>query len=290
MTSIWRYSQAEGNSLLILLALGDWSDDEGYCFPSHRAIAEKTKASISTVKRAIHEHLASGELEKVAAKGHTVPMPREFVGRTGFRPTNLYRVTLVDKLGSKRPEFRRSNSVQPDELTLFKKEGQLGSNARSHIRNKPSEDTSEDTSAAAPPAPDPVEAFRLAWNTLTTEPITRCHSLTPKRRRLIRACLVERPITVWCDIFTRIEQSSFLHTNERGWVSLDWLTGGPDAALKVLEGRYQDRAPRLAGAPRLPNAKEAYGEWDCPHTPHCGHPTPCRTLLDIEQAKKKASA
>jgi hypothetical protein len=91
------------SSLLILLAMADWADDEGYCFPSHRAIGQTTGGSTSTVKRAIRAATVRGEVERGILKGHTAPTPKEFIGPTGFQPTNLYRIVLVDKLESKRP-------------------------------------------------------------------------------------------------------------------------------------------------------------------------------------------
>lgn len=118
MTAVWRYSQAPDMvSLLILIALADWCDDEGYCFPSRRAICQKTGASASTVKRVIRGHISRHELERVSVKGHLEPGPREFVGRTGFQPTNVYRLTLVDKLGSKRPDFLARNGATQTPLS-----------------------------------------------------------------------------------------------------------------------------------------------------------------------------
>lgn len=163
MSAVWRYSQApDMGSLLILLALADWSDDEGFCFPSHRAICEKTGGSPSTVKRHLRELIRRGELERVSTQGHTTPTHREFIGRTGFKPTNLYRVTLVDQLGSKRPEFLERNRVRKtpvpavgdgpngghgDRLTGVRADRQRGSGVFA-LR-----DPSEDTSEKIPPGP-----------------------------------------------------------------------------------------------------------------------------------------
>jgi hypothetical protein len=162
MTAVWRYSQAPTiGGLLILIAMADWCDDDGYCYPSHRAIALKTGASVATVKRTLREHIGRGEVEQVAVKGHDVPSPREFVGRTGFQPTNLYRVTLVDKLGSPRPQLLARNRVtmtplskskggHPDPervVTASPKEGSLASGS---LLSDTSEDPSEDPSEGSP--------------------------------------------------------------------------------------------------------------------------------------------
>lgn len=43
ITDVWKFAPYRGARLLVLLALADWSDDDGYCFPSYRSIAEKAR-------------------------------------------------------------------------------------------------------------------------------------------------------------------------------------------------------------------------------------------------------
>lgn len=104
LTAVWRYSQApDMASLLVLVAMADWSDHEGYSWASRRALCLKTGASETTLKRVIRGHMTRGELERFI-KGHNTHTLREFIGRTGFQPTNLYRITLLEQLGTKRPD------------------------------------------------------------------------------------------------------------------------------------------------------------------------------------------
>lgn len=55
MTRVWDESDARGADLLALLALADWSNDEGECWPSYDKLAKKMRvtrsAAIRTVKR-----------------------------------------------------------------------------------------------------------------------------------------------------------------------------------------------------------------------------------------------
>lgn len=90
--------------------------------------------------------------------------------------------------------------------------------------------------------------FAEAWNRLTEPPIQRCRDLTAGRKRHIRVRLTERPLTEWEDVMRRIQASAFCRgQNDRGWTaSFDWLVGSPDVAVKVLEGKYDDR---IRGAP-----------------------------------------
>jgi len=62
----------------------------------------------------------------------------------------------------------------------------------------------------------------------------------------LKARMAERSLDEWRDIISRIERSSFCRglTGGGTWVaSFDWLIGSADTALKVLEGKYDDRTP-----------------------------------------------
>ena len=43
MTAVWDHTPYEGGELLVLLALADWADDRGRCWPSVPAIAQKAR-------------------------------------------------------------------------------------------------------------------------------------------------------------------------------------------------------------------------------------------------------
>jgi hypothetical protein len=102
-----------------------------------------------------------------------------------------------------------------------------------------------------------------AWNTATTPPIPRCQGLSAKRTIAAKARLSERPLADWVAIIGRIEASAFCRgANDRGWVaSFDWLMQ-PDVALKVLEGKYDNR-PKPAEKPsetRYQTVDEIFGD------------------------------
>ncbi len=44
ISRVWEQSQHGGSALLLLLALADWADDWGYCYPSHAAMARKIRS------------------------------------------------------------------------------------------------------------------------------------------------------------------------------------------------------------------------------------------------------
>lgn len=130
-----------------------------------------------------------------------------------------------------------------------------------------------------------ADDFMNLWNSTTTPPIPRCRELTAKRRRHIRVRLEEHPLTEWGPIFMRIQASAFCRgENDRKWAaSFDWVIGSPDVAVKVLEGKYDDR--RKAPAPTEPSEWEHWRDGGgCHHTPRCSHFAACR-IVSLRETK-----
>ena len=97
-----------------------------------------------------------------------------------------------------------------------------------------------------------LEAFVTLWNQTITAPLPQCRGLSDRRKAHIRARFGERSFGEWLEIFQRVNVTPFLRgENDRGWVaSLDWLINSPDNALKVLEGKYDDRPRAEKGKPK----------------------------------------
>jgi hypothetical protein len=117
--------------------------------------------------------------------------------------------------------------------------------------------------ADAPPSPTDLMGL---WNTLTTPPIPKCRALSKMRSLRARCRLAERPLAEWREVVERINASRFCRgESDRGtWVAtFDWLLQ-PDTALRVLEGKYDNRAPcaRLGAGKTSGNAAAlaAYAE------------------------------
>lgn len=67
MTRIWDdFPGGGGSELLALLALADWSDDEGYSWPSIQSVANKTRLSRSQAQRVLHGLRDAGFVTVVA--------------------------------------------------------------------------------------------------------------------------------------------------------------------------------------------------------------------------------
>lgn len=78
-----------GSDLLALLALADWSDDGGRCYPSITAIARKTRLSRSQAQRVVHKLISDGFLVVTANALGGSPMQ-----------TRNYRIVLDRLTGS----------------------------------------------------------------------------------------------------------------------------------------------------------------------------------------------
>ena len=59
---VWEWSQSEGNNRLVLLALADFCDDDGVCYPGVPRLAKKCKISERSVQRAFIHLSKLGEL------------------------------------------------------------------------------------------------------------------------------------------------------------------------------------------------------------------------------------
>lgn len=133
-----------------------------------------------------------------------------------------------------------------------------------------------------------AEDFATLWNSTTNPPIPRCRDITTKRRRQVKTRLAERPFDEWTAVFARIQDSAFCRgQNDRGWVAtFDWVIGCPDVAVKVLEGKYDDRASaartpdRPFTANELADARRVRANW----SGHCRHEPPCENARACEAA------
>lgn len=62
MSRVWEHSQHGGSTLLLLLALADWADDWGYCYPSHETMARKIRSGERNVYYLLRKLEESGEI------------------------------------------------------------------------------------------------------------------------------------------------------------------------------------------------------------------------------------
>ena len=116
MTWVWASSPYSGERLLVHLAMADFANDEGICFPSHATLARKARCSTAWVSKSLRQMIRDGLLEEIEKAGSG----RGKVGRyrllQGGTPFNL-----SDELGGTRSSVR-SNSEQSDTYSLNRQE------------------------------------------------------------------------------------------------------------------------------------------------------------------------
>lgn len=97
MAKVWDCPEVGGGSdLLALLALADWSDDDGRCWPSMESIARKVRLSEKQARRVVHGLIEAGFVE---VEGHHQGGRQ---GREGRGYSRQYRV-VVEKLSTLPP-------------------------------------------------------------------------------------------------------------------------------------------------------------------------------------------
>lgn len=118
ISAVWDRSTASGNDLLVLLALADYvGKDDDHCWPSQESIANKTRLSLSTVRRSLRSLEALGEVVTGPHAG-----PRYENAR---RPLNTYRLTLIAG------QSDRSKPVRSAQIA-----GQIGEVSRSAVTGR----------------------------------------------------------------------------------------------------------------------------------------------------------
>lgn len=183
---VFEYTQATGAAWQVAVALADWCNHQGRCWPSYAQIARRTRLTRGTVALALAELVRLGEWERVS-HGRRPTTSDEDDDPTAVRAQwrNSYRFLFFKP---PREVARQSDQQvvrpadqqvvgQSDHLSeistadpqVVRPPDHLGSDLESagspigvaqvvrstgsHIRNKPSGDPSEELKAGAPPRP-----------------------------------------------------------------------------------------------------------------------------------------
>jgi hypothetical protein len=79
MTEAWKNEQVSGNKLLLLLALCDYANDDGLCYPTVQTLAKKVRVQVRSVQKMLSELRELGLMDRYKSGGGKYP--------------NIYRVT-----------------------------------------------------------------------------------------------------------------------------------------------------------------------------------------------------
>lgn len=73
MTRVWDYADASGGELLVLLALADFAEDSGICYPIVATVAKKARLSERQAHRVLSDLTARGEVATIPGGGRGKP-------------------------------------------------------------------------------------------------------------------------------------------------------------------------------------------------------------------------
>ena len=142
MSDVWKHSSATGADLLVMLALADFSNDQGESYPSLKIIAQKARLSVRGVCKILDRRQAAGEIERHRSKGGKNRRTRYFI--------NL----LNSEQHSENAIQRMAYSERDDVQTV---------NGGSHALNRHRTVSSKGRSKAAPPPNPQVTEFKVYW-------------------------------------------------------------------------------------------------------------------------------
>ena len=106
MSQVWNIEIEDSTTKLTLMALADFSDDEGYCYPSYEVLAKKISKSKRTAIRAV---------EKLAELGFLQKEKREL--NDGTSRTNLYKIVSENERVTQTPPMMTNGKEAVTSMT-----------------------------------------------------------------------------------------------------------------------------------------------------------------------------
>lgn len=211
MTAVWERTDLSSTQKLVLLALADWANDEGLCWPSINRLAVKASMAGRSIQRIIRELEEAGFVcrDEVTGKGNKYWILSPL---TDCHP----RHSVIPPLTESHPT---PDTVSPNTSEIH--------------QNTPKDMSSDDDLSVY----DVVDA----WNDLAADRgLPKVSKVTEARRRQVQARIKEYPDAAdWSKALSAIDKSKFLcGDNDRGWrANFDFLLQ-PSTFIKLLEGTY----------------------------------------------------
>jgi DNA-binding transcriptional regulator YhcF (GntR family) len=260
----------------VLLAVANYADEEGICWPSQDQLAEDTELSRHSIMRAI-EQLEEMDL-----------LTRERRHRKdGSRTSDLIMLDLsrtVQRSTEQRSSEQRSTQQQP----------------KSHSATaEPIIEPSSIPSSGRASKPKGEEQLAFdAFNDIAAETgIPKAQVLTPERKSKLRQRLNEcGGLTGWLDAMSKIRGSPFLcGDNDRGWkANLDFLLR-PASFTRLMEGSYDRQRQSRAQAHSKPTTRDGLDMLDAVTdeairlATGCGPESSEEDFLDLPGLRKSAA-
>lgn len=162
-------SRATDSAFVVLLAMADWADQNGRCYPSYKQIAEKARVSRATAIESVRTLVKLGEIERVEQGKEPDDSDDQAPANVRAQWRNLYRIVLIkprgqvvqgpDPLDTPVPiaQVVQPSDPLPENLPSaggLTEPSQVVQPSDRHIRNRPSDRPSVLKAGARPLTPD----------------------------------------------------------------------------------------------------------------------------------------
>lgn len=217
MTAVWERSQHSGSHLLMLLAIADFSDDQGNAYPAVPTLAEKCRMKQRNAQMILATLKESGELEIRANEGP--------------KGTNLYRI-VVGAQGMQ--GIAPPQKIAPPQI-LARGDAKACAKGMQGIAPEPSmnhQEPSEDSALSSgihraggkngPSVPRPLSVGEQTWvdwlalRKAKKAPVTETVLAQAKREADKAGMSLDAFLQVWCLRGSQGLQASWLKPHERG--------------------------------------------------------------------------
>lgn len=219
MTAVWEREDLSATHKLVLLALADWANDEGLCWPSINRLSIKTSMAGRSIQRLIRQLEEMGFIrrEETAGKGNRYWI---VIPATDCHPRHSVTPPLTD--GHPIPD-----TVSPNTSMI----PQLNTNLICASSDAPAQPALIEDELVVT-----VQDVVDAWND-TADKIgkPKVQRISDGRKQVIRARIKQNTIDDFATVFRNIERSDFL----RNWnaMGFDWVMKAGNFQ-KILEGNY----------------------------------------------------
>jgi hypothetical protein len=176
---------------------------------------------------------------------------KEITLKTNVKWFEFQKIQYIQSLGFEEHQNFRKDRRGADNLPNYEECRELQENSWSttgelqgnSARKEKEKEKEKGKGKAEPASVTPfLSPLALLWNEVCTN-LPKVQA-TSRQRRIKENCrLGEHPLDWWKEVFERINLSSFCRgNNERSWTATyDWIISNDTNALKVMEGKYDNR-------------------------------------------------
>lgn len=214
--AVWKHTQQTGYGKLLMLALAEYANENGRCWPSVETLATKIDVKPRSIKRLISQAEEAGELkiERNIGRGNT----NEYViicvkkGDPSVTITDEEKVTEESEKVTPEAQKVTEESIKGDRgVTQNTKEPSENNNYRHFLK---------EWERLFPNKPQPRKNNKALQGKLST--------------RLKNQHFAEN----WVQALERVSQSHFAQSN--GWFNATWFLRNDEHYERCLDGRYDN--------------------------------------------------